>query len=102
MAGGGSSGQSGGTKSKQGTSSQTGFFNKTQDKSSSKSQSDGTFTQKMLQYGKDVQSKRDQQKKEQEIIEKKMAKRGGKKNTKTDVPNGNSKTKMLTSFVSKK
>lgn len=108
-AGGGSAGgSSGGAKGKQGGQASPSFFNKTNDKksssgNSSNKESDSGFTQKMFAYGKDVQSKRDQQRKEQELIDKKMAKRGVKPNKKADVPtNGPSKTKILTTVLGKK
>jgi len=89
-----------------------GFFGKTQDKNKkpppkqngNKQEEHPGFKQKMLQYGMDVQSQRDQQRKEQEIIDKKHQKRGQKKsdpNRKADVPNGTSKVKMLSNLVGK-
>ena len=57
----------------------------------------------MFAYGMDVQGKRDQQRKEQDIIEKKMQKQRGHKtsSSKADVPSNTSKVKMLTSLVGK-
>ena len=108
IAAGGQSGQSGQSSKggKQGSTS-PGFFKRTNDKNnkgggkSNNKQEESGFAGKMLAMGKDVQSKRDQQRKEQELIDKKMAKRGVKANPKADVPNGPSKTKLLTSVLGK-
>ena len=102
-------GKSGGRDSQE---SAPGFFSKTQDKNRGPSQAqkkqgnghqqeEPGFKQKMFQYGMDVQGKRDQQRKEQEIIEKKMQKRGQRPSSKADVPNNTSKVKLLTNLVGK-
>ena len=91
----------------------TGFLSRTQDKNKGgrqqhkpghqqqhEEQQPG-FKQKMMQYGMDVQSQREAQRKEQDMIEKKMGKRGQKTSNKADLPENTSKVKILTSLVGK-